>query len=158
MSKNDRCRSLLNEEVTSKLITKYRNIKHVYIGFIKPAVNKSANMLKPPVVRLVKTVVSNELRECIPCIIIPIHLNTAVITLDILAQFFENMEYGIRHLVIVNRHGVLLLSTITTKPRPGIQTLYKDIAFIIKFFKNNHDYKKIRRVVRLKGIILDKIA
>lgn len=140
---------LLNETIISKLLIKYKNIKHVYMGFIyKDGTSRT---------KLVKSITRSIVRDSIPCIIIPARINTAVITMDMIAQFIENTKYSIWHLVIVNRHGILLLSTTSRLHLGKLQSVYKDAAFITRFFKSNHDYKKIKRVIQVKYFNLLKI-
>ena len=141
---------LLNEAIISKLLIKYKNIKRVYMGFIYKDSTSRA--------KLVKSITHSLVRDSIPCIIIPARINTAVITMDMIAQFIENTKYNIWYLVIVNKHGILLLSTSMRSCASKLQTLYKDTAFITRFYKSNHNYMKIKRIVKFHGFILLKIA
>lgn len=134
----------LNDTILGKLLDKYKTIKHVYIGYIH---------IELP--RIIKSIEKSKIHEYIPCIIIPYYINTAVITLDILSSFIENTKREILQLVIVNRHGILLLSVLT--PQKCIRKLFSNTIFVLQFFKNNHDYKKISRVLKNNCIKLHKL-
>lgn len=149
MSPKDDISKIINiEAAISKLLDKYKIVRNVFSGFIKQT--KSGN------VRILR--VAQQLDEhTIPCIIIPQHTNTAVITLDILIAFVENLEINIRYLVIVNEHGVFVLSLLRHISLAKCQAIFKNKIFIERFFKANHEFKTLRRVLNSKYIILGKL-